>query len=148
VPGAEFRAGRLESLPFPDGAFDLVVCALALAHCPDLRAPIAELARVLRRGGRLVVSDLHPFNVILGGGALFQKADGTFGLVRSFPYQLGEYVAALVDAGVEVRRCLEPPWSEEHVPLLYGPLFPLAPEGFRAASVGLPGALVLEGVRR
>jgi SAM-dependent methyltransferase len=147
VPGAEFRSGRLELLPLDAGSVDLAICALALAHCPDLRAPVRELARVLRPGGRLVVTELHPFNVILGGGALFQKSDGGYGLVRGHAHGHGDYVTAFVAAGFEVIRCVEPVWKDEDVPLLSGQMSGIAPEAFRHAYVGLPGALVWEVVR-
>jgi SAM-dependent methyltransferase len=44
----------IERLPFPDGTFDAVLANRVLYHLPDLDAGLAELARVLRRGGRLV----------------------------------------------------------------------------------------------
>ena len=39
------------------GAVDLVVCAIALVHLPDLGGPLREFARVLRPDGHLVASD-------------------------------------------------------------------------------------------
>lgn len=49
-------AGDALRLPFADGAFDAVICSEVLEHIPDYRAAIAEIARVLRPGGRLCVS--------------------------------------------------------------------------------------------
>jgi SAM-dependent methyltransferase len=147
VPGAEFRVGRLEALPLDAGSVDFAICALSLAHCPDLHEPIRELARVLRPGGKLVVTDLHPFNVILGGGALFQKGDGGYGLVRGHAHGHGDYVGAFVAAGFEVARCVEPVWKDEDVPLVSGQMSMIAPEAFRYAYVGLPAALIWEVVR-
>ena len=43
----------VQSLPFEDGAFDVVVANHMLYHVPDVPKAIAEIARVLRRGGRL-----------------------------------------------------------------------------------------------
>jgi SAM-dependent methyltransferase len=43
-------------LPFPDGAFDKVICAEVLEHLPDDASAMAELARVLRPGGTLAIS--------------------------------------------------------------------------------------------
>ncbi len=48
-----------ERLPFPDAAFDRVVVADMLEHVPDDAAFAAELARVTRAGGRLVVNTPH-----------------------------------------------------------------------------------------
>ncbi len=47
--------GDLCSLPFPDDTFDLVVCFHVLEHIPEDRAAVAELARVVGRGGKAVV---------------------------------------------------------------------------------------------
>ena len=46
--------GALESLPFPDGEFDVVTCMLVLCSVPDLTASIHEMRRVLAPDGRLV----------------------------------------------------------------------------------------------
>ncbi|MDU0312253.1 class I SAM-dependent methyltransferase [Phycicoccus sp. M110.8] len=47
-------------LPYDDDAFDLVVASLSLHYVEDWVATLAELRRVLRPGGRLVVSIIHP----------------------------------------------------------------------------------------
>jgi SAM-dependent methyltransferase len=52
--GVEAIAGDVQQLPFPDGSFDCTVAAWMLYHVPDVVRGIAELARVLRPGGRLV----------------------------------------------------------------------------------------------
>jgi Methyltransferase domain len=70
VPAAGFLLGDLHRLPVPDGAMDLVVCALALVHVRALGPVMAEFARVLRPGGHLVVSDIHVLSLYLGGVAL------------------------------------------------------------------------------
>jgi len=52
--GVDARVGDVQSLPFPDASFDCAVAAWMLFHVPDIDAGVAELARVLRPGGRLV----------------------------------------------------------------------------------------------
>ncbi|HKV68314.1 MAG TPA: class I SAM-dependent methyltransferase, partial [Gaiellales bacterium] len=52
--GIDAMMGDVQRLPFPDGAFDCAVAAWMLYHVPDLDRGVAELARVLRPGGRLV----------------------------------------------------------------------------------------------
>ncbi|GLZ38846.1 methyltransferase domain-containing protein [Actinokineospora sp. NBRC 105648] len=49
-----------EPLPYLDGAFDDVVAALVLHYLQDWTAPLAELRRVLKPGGRLIVVVNHP----------------------------------------------------------------------------------------
>jgi SAM-dependent methyltransferase len=43
-------------LPFPDGAFDRVICSEVLEHIPDDLAAMAELTRVLRPGGTMAIT--------------------------------------------------------------------------------------------
>ena len=52
-------------LPFPDGAFDDVIASLVLHYLEDWTAPLAELRRVLKRGGRLIMSVYHPIVFML-----------------------------------------------------------------------------------
>jgi ArsR family transcriptional regulator len=62
-PGFSHCAVRLADmyrLPLPDGGFDLVLMHMVLHHAEDPAAALAEAARVLRPGGRLVVVDLAP----------------------------------------------------------------------------------------
>ena len=54
----EFRQGPSDELPFADDDFTAVVCTTALHHFPDAERSIAEMARVLGPGGRVVIGDM------------------------------------------------------------------------------------------
>ena len=60
----ETRQAAAESLPFPDGEFDIVLCRFTAHHWNDVEAGLREARRVLKRGGRAVFSDVaapaHP----------------------------------------------------------------------------------------
>ena len=147
VPDADLRRGQLEALPLEDASVDLAVCALALTHARDLTPAIAELTRVLRPGGRLILSDLHPTMVLLGGTGFF-LADGAAGNVETFHHPHAAYLAAFRNAGLEVCDCAEPALEEQDLQPLSGGLIGFAPEGFRAAWLGLPNALIWNAERR
>jgi ubiquinone/menaquinone biosynthesis C-methylase UbiE len=53
-----FHTGDAERLPFPDAAFDAAVCECAFCTFPDKVTAASELARVLRPGGRLGITDV------------------------------------------------------------------------------------------
>jgi demethylmenaquinone methyltransferase/2-methoxy-6-polyprenyl-1,4-benzoquinol methylase len=52
--------GDALSLPFADGSFDAVSIAFGLRNLPDRRRGIAEMSRVLRPGGKLLVLEFAP----------------------------------------------------------------------------------------
>jgi len=56
----ELRAGALESLPLADGSLDAAIMILVLHHVADPAVAVAEAARSLKPGGRLVVVDMLP----------------------------------------------------------------------------------------
>lgn len=51
--------GDVQRLPFPDGSFDTVFCSQVLEHVPEPWLALAEFERVLRPGGRLILSVPH-----------------------------------------------------------------------------------------
>lgn len=60
--------GPLESMPFPDGSFDSVLCNAVLEHVRDANRAMRELARVVRKGGHIVVAVpfLQPYHAAPG----------------------------------------------------------------------------------
>jgi ArsR family transcriptional regulator len=60
LDNVDVRRGRLEALPIDDGTLDAATCVLVLHHLPAPGAALAEAARTLRPGGRLLVVDMLP----------------------------------------------------------------------------------------
>jgi SAM-dependent methyltransferase len=146
VPGARFQLGELGDLPLEDASVDLAVCALALDHVKDLDQPIAELARVVRPAGRVVVSDIHPILTALGGVAFFGAADGASAYVRGHRHSHADYLDAFAAAGLDLRRCIEPGFGREEVEMQQ-PAVAFVPEATEAAYLDLPAVLVWDLVQ-
>ena len=53
----DLREGDAHALPFAEGSFDTVVCTYSLCNIPEPGRAVAEMKRVLRPGGRLVLVD-------------------------------------------------------------------------------------------
>lgn len=56
VPGGDFRTGDLESLPYVDGSFDVVIAANSVQYAADPVSALADLRRVTRPDGRIAVA--------------------------------------------------------------------------------------------
>jgi ubiquinone/menaquinone biosynthesis C-methylase UbiE len=110
-PGADTVRFVVHDLhtPLPFGAeFDLVVSGLVLEHLRDLNGFFTEARRVLKPGGRAVVSGMHPAMCLRGAQARF--TDPTTGdkvQPGSLPHSVGAFVMAAVRAGFQLADVIE-----------------------------------------
>jgi malonyl-CoA O-methyltransferase len=95
-------------LPFAAGSFDLVVCALVVGHVSSLDGVIAESARVLRPGGVLVYSDLHPAGTLAGWERSLPDAEGRTVSVVQHLHLHEDHVRACGRAGLVLEELREP----------------------------------------
>jgi ubiquinone/menaquinone biosynthesis C-methylase UbiE len=58
VDNVRFWLGEMEQMPFPAGSFDVIISNCVINLSPDKDAVLRESYRVLRRGGRIRVSDI------------------------------------------------------------------------------------------
>ncbi|BBH71708.1 hypothetical protein ACTI_83930 [Actinoplanes sp. OR16] len=113
VPEGDFRLGDLHEMPIPDDHADVLVCALALSHLPDVGPAFREFARVLRPGGHLVITDVHHELVALGSVPRIRTAEGEPGLLPVHRHRAGDYLGAALPLGLRLLRCDEPRMSGE-----------------------------------
>lgn len=99
------------ALPLAAMSVDVIVCGLALGDLPHLAPALAEMARVLRPGGCVVYSVVHP----VGGGAGWSRtfdAGGRQVAINSFWHSTDEHRQASAAAGLRVTAWLEPVLNE------------------------------------
>jgi len=64
VTNVEFRRSELEALDLPDAVCDLVISNCTMNHATDKKAAWAEIYRILKPGGRFVVSDIYALHEV------------------------------------------------------------------------------------
>ncbi|EIL97298.1 biotin synthase [Rhodanobacter thiooxydans] len=107
--------GSLVALPLPDAQADLTVCGLVVGHLDDLGPSLAELRRVTRPGGTLLLSDVHPIGHALGWRRDF-KSVGLSYAVRHTPHLYSHWHRACVALGLRIEQVLEPMLDPADVP--------------------------------
>jgi len=98
----------IEQLPFASGSFDRVVLGLVLDHIQDLGSFFRETAAVLRPGGRLIVSAIHPDMQFLTGSAVRFTAGGRNFATPGTVHVVDSITAAAQGAGLTL-ECLQEP---------------------------------------
>ncbi len=126
--GPIYVRGGAEHLPFRDASFDAAIACLVFEHLPDHTRPIAEIARVLRPGGRFVFLLNHPLLQAPNSGWVidhileeeywrigpYLPVDVTMeelapGVVLPFVHRpLSQYVNAMASNGLLIERMEEP----------------------------------------
>jgi 2-polyprenyl-3-methyl-5-hydroxy-6-metoxy-1,4-benzoquinol methylase len=93
--GLKTQTGDLGALPFKNGKFDVVVCIGVIQLIENYDPVIAELARVTKPGGTLLVQTLHK-------GSLQRRLLGLFERTKKFDqmYAMGELESVFVRLGL------------------------------------------------
>ncbi|MBV8551207.1 MAG: class I SAM-dependent methyltransferase [Acidobacteriaceae bacterium] len=108
--------GDAQSLPFPDNAADLTLCSFGAAYMPDLPRVFAEMARVCARGGRVLVSDLHPSAAAAGWNRSFKVGASAYEL-EHFVYSAAQIREAAASAGLQFQTQSEAYFGEAERPI-------------------------------
>jgi len=98
---------NLCALPIDSMAVDVIVCGLALGDVPHLELALAEMARVLRPGGCVVYSVVHPAGADAGWSRTFD-AGGRQMAINGHWHTAGEHRQACQAAGLRVTAWAEP----------------------------------------
>lgn len=85
--------------PAENASADIVIGNLVLEHIRDLAPVFAEIARVLKPGGTLFISELHPERQARGSQARFER-DGEPAMVEAYVHTLSDYVTGAENAGL------------------------------------------------
>ncbi|WP_295694220.1 class I SAM-dependent methyltransferase [uncultured Maricaulis sp.] len=94
--------------PLAAGSADILIGNLVLEHVRDLLPVMAQAARTLRPGGRLYLSELHPFRQLAGSQARFDQADGSTVRVEAYYHGVSDYLAAAEATGFSLLGLEEP----------------------------------------
>lgn len=104
--------------PLPDSAGDCILASFLLSYMLDLRKFAAEAVRILRPGGTIIVSDLHPNTPSYGWRRTFRNA-GTSFEIATFKYTLPDLINEMSTAGCILEGMDEPCFGEEEAAIFH-----------------------------
>jgi malonyl-CoA O-methyltransferase len=105
--GAQVVRGDLRALPFGARSVDLVVCGLALGDVAALDVALAEAARVLRPGGGVIYSVVHPAGAAAGWQRTFES-NGRQCAIDGHWHSLDQHRRACASARLSIDAWQEP----------------------------------------
>lgn len=109
-------AGRLAladtcRLPLADRCADLALCTLSLGHIDPMESAVSELARIVRPGGSLFISDFHPDAIRRGWKRTF-RSNGQPYEIETHAYTKERLIECASRGGLVLEEMLEPGFGE------------------------------------
>lgn len=136
-----FIEGDMTAIPLHDKSVDFAISALAFTHLSNIDKALSELKRVVRPGGNIIISDINPWLVVLGGQADFVDKSGKYGYVHNHIHWHSDYFQSFQTLGLEIIGCYEPKMQSKQVKLAKK-AFGLTEKTVATALKGLPIALI------
>jgi malonyl-CoA O-methyltransferase len=130
-------------LPVANACADVLLCTLSLGHVRDAAAVIGEMARAVRTGGVVIVTDFHPEAFRRGWKRTFRSGGQTFEVENHY-HSLESLLDAASRCGLAIEEIAEPCFGEQE-----RPIFENAgkPELFENA-LGIPAVMLVRWHKR
>jgi cytosine/adenosine deaminase-related metal-dependent hydrolase/SAM-dependent methyltransferase len=128
---AKLVVGDCANLPLPRSCADLILCTFLASYLQDIAKLAEQVRRILRPGGSIFVTDLHPATVSELGWRRGFHVDGSFVDITTYSTPIGQIVSSFEAVGIHTDAVLEPQFGEPEFQTLKraGQV-----EAFRAAS--------------
>ena len=114
LPGRLVRANA-QSLPLAGAVADIALCSFCVSYVRDIPTVFAELARITRPKGRVIVSDIHPVAIASGWKRTFRNA-GRLYEMKLDPGDRKDLFRPGLQAGLTLWRVFEPRFGEQERP--------------------------------
>ncbi len=109
--GGRVALGDAARLPFAPAIADITICCLAIGYFRDLDCVVGEMARITRRGGRVIISELDPAAVAAGWTRSFRTGGVRYEMEHS-AWSTQRIGAAARHAGLHAETQRQAPFGE------------------------------------
>jgi len=104
------------AIPVSSGTVDMAICSFAVGYVADLGVVASELSRVLRDGGHLIVTDIHPSGLERGWRRTFRQ-DGEVVEIANFQLSIDHLCLTFQERGLKLDRTITPWFGEAERPI-------------------------------
>lgn len=104
------------AIPISAGTVDLAICSFAVGYLVHLGPVACELAHVMRKGGRLVLADLHPSGLQRGWRRTFRHGGSTVE-IQNFHFSIDQLAGTFRQHGFRLDRIICPRFGEAERPV-------------------------------
>jgi cytosine/adenosine deaminase-related metal-dependent hydrolase/SAM-dependent methyltransferase len=108
------------TLPFPRASTDLILGSFLASYLPDVTIFAEQIRRILRPGGTVFLTDLHPTTAAKFGWRRGFRVAGTFLDVPTYAHSIQEILCIFQKLGLEADAVVEPHFGEPEMDVFQG----------------------------
>jgi ubiquinone/menaquinone biosynthesis C-methylase UbiE len=114
----DLKKASVYQIPYVKNEFDIVICSLAISHIKNLDRGVGEMARVLKPGGKLILSDLHPYAILFGGACTGFAQQGKRYRIKNYLHLFQDFSKCLKKNKLKLVELKEPKVTKKTINLL------------------------------
>jgi ubiquinone/menaquinone biosynthesis C-methylase UbiE len=115
---SEFKLASIYKIPYRKNMFDMVICSLIISHLRNLNRAIKEMARVLRSGGLMIISDLHPYTILLRDVYTGFYLNGKHYILKNYGHTFENFIKCFKEANLKLVDIKEPKITKRVVDII------------------------------